>query len=77
MVEGRETVGVPDCDEYLAFMKGCLERLPPETRAAIDEALTSARAAWAEGGEPEVREGFAEGCRTALESVRTSGMCSK
>jgi hypothetical protein len=69
-------VGVPVCDDYLAFMRGCVGKLPESSRAAIVEALEQAQRAWAdERHDPEAREGFAEGCRVAMESMRSSGLC--
>src|SRR6266516_2464436 len=69
-----ETVGVPECDEYLAKYEACVTvHVPDDKRKAFHDGLAQRRAAWRTMSEnPGTRPGLAQACRLALDTARSS-----
>lgn len=70
--EGKGITGVPECDEYLAYFKRCIEEtMPPAAQEASRKALATSEEAWAKAASTEAgREALAEACKTALDAAK-------
>ncbi len=69
-----ESVGVPECDEYLTKYDKCLsEKVPEAARPQLKQSVESMRNAWKQAAaNPMARPGLAEGCKHALDAVKSS-----
>lgn len=65
----RLTIGVPECDDYIARYSRCIEdKLPERMREASRRALATSVDAWRKAAKSEAeREGLALACKTAIE----------
>lgn len=67
-----DSVGVPECDDYIAKYEKCVSSKVPEmARAPMLEAFAKTRAAWKEAAATsEGKLGLAEGCKAAAEASK-------
>ena len=67
-----DSVGVPECDEYLTKYEKCIKGNVPETnRAAMEKGITQMRAAWRQAAQTEDgKQNLANACKSALDSAK-------
>jgi len=67
-----DSVGVPECDDYLNKISACLtEKVPEAQRAAFQSGIDSSRSAWKQAaGTPEGKASLATACKTALDQSK-------
>ncbi|MFO0744551.1 MAG: hypothetical protein U1F43_02620 [Myxococcota bacterium] len=64
-------LGIAECDRYLALMTACIAAMPQAAQEAAMPAIAQVRGAWREAA-ASAPEALAEGCKSALESTRSS-----
>jgi len=67
-----DTVGVAECDSYLAAYESCLkDKVPAAARDMLKSSFESTRASWRQAAStPEGRAGLANACKTARDTAR-------
>jgi hypothetical protein len=67
-----DSVGVAECDGYLAAYESCLkDKVPAAARDALKSSFESTRASWRQAAStPEGRAGLATACKTARDTAR-------
>lgn len=73
--EGAGEIGIPECDDYIATYRVCIEdKLPEAARESATRTLATTTAAWKKAAKtPAGRTALAEACKTASEAV--ASMC--
>lgn len=69
-----DTVGVPECDDYLTKYDKCLsEKVPEAARPQLKQSIGMMRNAWKQAASnPAAKAGLAQGCKQALETAKTA-----
>jgi Tfp pilus assembly protein FimV len=69
-----DSVGVPECDEYITKYSKCLEeKVPAAAKDAMKSGFETMRKAWKEAAAtPEGKQGLAVGCKAALDGAKQS-----
>jgi hypothetical protein len=69
-----DSVGVPECDDYITKYMACVnDKMPEASRAAMMQDFDQARASWKQAAAtPEGQAGLAQACKTAHEAAKTS-----
>lgn len=69
-----DSVGVPECDDYITKYMACMhDKMPEASRAAMMQGFDQARASWKQAAAtPEGQAGLAQACKTAHEAAKTS-----
>jgi hypothetical protein len=69
-----DSVGVPECDDYLNKYQACVDsKVPEAARGALKQSLDQTRAAWrTAAANPGGREGLAMACKQAREASKAS-----
>jgi hypothetical protein len=69
-----DSIGVPECDEYLNKYQACVDNKVPEAaRASFKQSLDQTRAAWrTAAANPGGKEGMAAACKQARDAAKTS-----
>ena len=71
-----ESVGVPECDDYLKKMEACIATMPPETKAAQEQAFKQSRETWKKTAETEAgKQGLQATCKASLDAYTNNPMC--
>lgn len=71
-----DSVGVAECDDYLKKMESCLGKMPPEGKAAQEQAFKQSREAWkAAAATPQGKEGLKTTCKASLDALAQNPMC--
>jgi len=67
-----DSVGVAECDSYLAAYETCLkDKVPAAARDLMKSSFESTRASWRQAAAtPEGRAGLATACKTARDTAR-------
>lgn len=67
-----DSIGVAECDQYLAAYESCLkDKVPAAARDMMKASLDGARASWRQAAStPEGRAGLATACKSARDSAR-------
>lgn len=67
-----DSVGVPECDEYITKYQQCIEtKVPEAARGSMKQAFDQTRAAWKQAAAtPQGKEGLAMGCKAALDGAK-------
>ena len=67
-----DSVGVAECDSYLAAYETCLkDKVPAAARDMLKSSFESTRASWRQAAAtPEGRAGLAAACKTARDTAR-------
>lgn len=67
-----DSVGVPECDDYITKYEKCISTKVPEmARAPMLDAFAKTRAAWKEAAvTPEGKQGLAAGCKAAADASK-------
>ncbi len=73
-VASADSVGVAECDDYLAKYQACLaDKVPESARAALQQSLDATRAGWAQAAaSPGGREGLKSACEQMVAASRQS-----
>jgi hypothetical protein len=69
---GVGSIGVAECDDYLASYRRCLPHVPEGSRSAMERALDLTEEAWKRAAEGPARSSLAYACETARNAVRSS-----
>lgn len=71
-----ESVGVAECDEYLTKMEACIAKMPPENRAAQEQAFKHSREEWKKtASSPQGKESLKVTCKAAVDAMTRDPMC--
>lgn len=67
-----DSVGVPECDDYITKYQNCLKgRVPEAAQAALKGAFDTTVTEWKKvAATPEGKSGLAMGCKQALEASK-------
>ena len=67
-----DTIGVAECDQYLAAYETCLkDKVPAQARDMMKASFDQTRASWKQAAStPEGRAGLATACKAARDSAR-------
>jgi hypothetical protein len=67
-----DSVGVAECDQYLAAYESCLkDKVPAAAREMMKTSFESTRASWRQAAAtPEGRAGLATACKSARDAAR-------
>ncbi len=73
-VATADSVGIPECDEYLTKYQACVEsKVPEAARGALKQSIDQTRAAWrTAAGNPGGKEGLAAACKQARDASKTA-----
>lgn len=69
-----DTIGVPDCDNFLAKYEACVtDKVPAANRDQFRATLTQWRSSWKQlAANPQGRPVLEAACKSAMEQARTS-----
>jgi outer membrane murein-binding lipoprotein Lpp len=69
-----DSIGVPECDEYLKKYEACLNgKVPEAARAAYKTSFETTRKSWKEAAATASgKAGLAQGCKAALDAAKKS-----
>ncbi len=69
-----DSIGVAECDQYLAAYETCLkDKVPAQARDMMKASFDQTRASWKQAAStPEGRAGLATACKTARDAARQS-----
>lgn len=69
-----DSVGVPECDEYIKKYEMCLNsKVPEAAKAATKDALDKTRKSWKDmAANPQTKSGLATACKTATDAAKSS-----
>ena len=69
-----DSVGIPECDDYLTKYQACVEsKVPEAARGALKLSIDQTRAAWrTAAANPAAKEGLATACKQARDATKTS-----
>lgn len=69
-----DSVGVAECDQYLAAYESCLkDKVPAAARDMMKSSFETTRASWRQAAAtPEGRAGLATACKAARDAARQS-----
>ena len=71
---GGDSVGVPECDEYITKYQKCIEdKVPDAAKEQMKKSFETMRTSWKQAASTEAgKAGLAQGCKTAMESAKTA-----
>lgn len=74
---GGGEIGVKECDDYMAQFKKCIDKVPAEGKAAMQQAYDQSVNAWKEAAKsgPEAKAALQPGCKAALDALAQNPMC--
>jgi hypothetical protein len=69
-----ESLGIPECDEYLTKYEKCIkEKVPEASRGALEQSMKQTRDTWKKlADNPVTKAGLAQGCKQALDTAKTA-----
>jgi hypothetical protein len=68
-----ESIGVDECDAYFAWVEGCIGKVPPDHKTAIESAMKANRTAWKDiAKNAESKEALVAGCKATLDAFKTA-----
>lgn len=73
-IPAGETVGIPECDDYIAKYEACVKNKVPEAqRATFNSGIETMRKSWkTAASNPQTKSALAGGCKQALETAKQS-----
>jgi hypothetical protein len=73
-VATADSVGIPECDDYLTKYQACVQsKVPEAARGALKQSIDQTRAAWrTAAGNPGGKEGLAAACKQARDASKTA-----
>jgi len=71
---GGDSVGVPECDEYISKYTKCVsDKIPAAQKGLMEKSLATMKDAWKKAAATEAgKAGLATACKTALETAKKS-----
>jgi septal ring-binding cell division protein DamX len=70
---GGDSIGVPECDEYITKYTACLGKMPAASKGAMEKGLATMKDAWKKAAATEAgKKALAQGCKTAMETAKKS-----
>ena len=67
------SVGVAECDDYIAKMTACVDKLPEAQKASTLQSFEASKKAWTEqAANPEAKAQLSTACKTALDTAKQS-----
>ena len=68
------TIGVPECDDYIAKYDACVSNKVPEaSRAQYKSSIEQMRSSWKQlASNPQTKASLAQACKNATEQARTA-----
>jgi hypothetical protein len=73
MAPTAESVGVPECDDYLTKYEACISaHVPAASQAALKQSLDATRAGWKQAIAAGGKDSLTAACKQMTESARTS-----
>lgn len=66
--------GTDACDSFIASMRVCMAKMPPEAQPSLGTMLEALEGA-VMSEDPETRRAMAENCKTMITTVATSPLC--
>jgi len=71
-----EPTGVVECDEYIAKMKACIEKMPEAARSSVKESLQATRETFKANMDSEQRKAeLKESCKQMLQQLGLNPQC--
>lgn len=69
-----DSIGVPECDDYIAKYEKCVnDKVPEMARAPMKDAFDKLRTSWkSAAATPEGKSALASGCKQALDAAKAS-----
>lgn len=69
-----DTIGVPECDEYITKYEACVrDHVPSAQKPMVEQALAQYRTTWrSAAAQPAARASLAGACQQALTTARAS-----
>jgi hypothetical protein len=69
-----ESLGVPECDEYLTKYEKCIkDKVPAASRPQLEQTMKQTRDTWKQlAANPVTKAGLAQGCKQALDTAKTA-----
>ncbi len=69
-------IGVAECDDYVAKMRACLDKMPAEAKQASQSGFEQSINAWKQAASTEAgKQGLATACKSALDAIAQNPMC--
>lgn len=70
---GGGDIGVKECDDYIAKYTKCLDKMPAESKAAMDTAFKQSKDAWKQAAATEAgKAGLATACKAAADAIAST-----
>ncbi len=71
-----DKIGVQECDDYMAKMKACMDKMPAAAKTAQEQAFKTTTEAWKNAAKtPAGKDGLKTGCKAALDALAQNPMC--
>ncbi len=71
-----DKIGVQECDDYMAKMKACMDKMPAAAKGAQEQAFKTTTDAWKQAAStPAGKDGLKTGCKAALDALAQNPMC--
>lgn len=69
-----DSIGVPECDEYIKKYEACVNgKVPEAQRAAFKSSFETMRKSWKDAAaNPQGKAALASGCKQALDQAKTT-----
>jgi hypothetical protein len=69
-----DSIGVPECDDYIAKYEACVrDKVPAAGRAQMEQSLQTMRSSWKQAAAtPAGKTGLAQGCAQAAAAAKTA-----
>jgi hypothetical protein len=71
----EDSIGVPECDDYLKKMEACLAKMPAEAKVAIEQGFRQSREAWKQAVAAGGKDNLKPGCQAALAALDQNPAC--
>jgi hypothetical protein len=69
-------IGVPECDDYIKKMAGCLDKMPAASKAAMEQGFKASKDAWKQAAStPQGKEGLKTACKAAADALASNPAC--
>lgn len=70
---GGGDIGVKECDDYIAKYSKCLDKMPAESKAAMDSAFKQSKDAWKQAAATEAgKQSLATACKAAADAIAST-----
>jgi Meckel syndrome type 1 protein len=73
---GGASIGVKECDDYLAKMEKCIGAVPAAGKPAMEQGLKASRDSWATlAKDPTTKATLPASCKAALDALSANPAC--